>query len=187
MCVHTANAARFFPPIIVVTSNVTQKCQHRISRLFVQGFYALNTLYGTGVKWEFWVTNEISKRRWEKCITNRAEWNSSSVLHCNVTVAAWRREIHATSARLYNVLAGDENHFLPKYFDPDRRPPDFILYFNTLRLDLHSAWKLLKWQCQVYCYRKKCHFSTYEEVAGKSYSLEISFTVCQKYSIMMLD
>ena len=34
---------------------------------------------------------------------------------------------------------------------------------------------------------KQCHLSTYKEVAGKSYSLEISFTVCQKYSIMMLD
>ena len=51
-----------------------------------QGFYALNTLYGTCVTWEFWFTNEISKRRSEKCITNRAEWTSSSVLHCNVTV-----------------------------------------------------------------------------------------------------
>ena len=28
----------------------------------------------------------------EKCTTNRAEWMSSSVLHCNVTVVAWRRE-----------------------------------------------------------------------------------------------
>ena len=35
--------------------------------------------------------------------------------------------------------------------------------------------------------KKNVIFSTYEEVAGKSYSLEISFTVCQKYSIMMLD
>ena len=90
---HTANAAWFFSAIIVVTSNVMQKCQRRISRLFVSGIYALNTLYGTCVTWEFWFTNEISKRRWEKGITNRAEWTSSSVLHCNVTVAAWRREI----------------------------------------------------------------------------------------------
>ena len=70
-----------------------------------QGFYALNALYGICVTWEFGLTNEISKRRWEKCITNRAEWTSSSVLHCNVTDAAWRREnTHATSARLYKVL-----------------------------------------------------------------------------------
>ena len=27
------------------------------------------------------------------------------------------------------------------------------------------------------------HFSTYEEVAGKSYSLEIPYTVCQKYCL----
>ena len=117
-----------------------------------QGFYALNTLYGTCVTWEFWFTNEISKRRWEKCITNRAEWTLSSVLYCNVTVAAWRhentRDIGAALSQL-GKLAGDENLFPPKYFDPDRRPPNFILYFNTLRLDLHSAWKLLKWQCQV--------------------------------------
>ena len=57
-----------------------------------QGFYALNTLYGTCVTWEFWFTNEISKRRLEKCITNRAEWTLSFVLHYNVTIAAWRRE-----------------------------------------------------------------------------------------------
>ena len=116
------------------------------------GFYALNTFYGTCVTWKFSFTNELSKRRWEKCITIRAEWTSSSVLHCNVTVAAWRREnTRDVGAALYRLgkLAGDENRFPPKYFDPYRRPPDFILYFNTLRLDLHSAWKLLKWQCQV--------------------------------------
>ena len=117
-----------------------------------QGFYALNTLYGTCVTWEFWFTNEISKRRWEKCITNRAEWMSSSVWHCNVTVAAWRRQNTrdvGTAFKRLGKLAGDENHFPPKYFDPDRRPAVFILYFSTLRLDFHSAWKLLKWQCQV--------------------------------------
>ena len=116
-----------------------------------QGFYALNTLYRTCVTWELWFTTEISKRRLENCITNRAEWTSSSVLHCNATVAAWRREktcdVGAALLRL-GKLAGDENRFPPKYFDPDWRPPNFILYFNTLRLDLHSAWKLLKWQCQ---------------------------------------
>ena len=37
VCAHTANAAGFFPAIVVVTSNVTQKCQRRISRLFVSG------------------------------------------------------------------------------------------------------------------------------------------------------
>ena len=45
----------------------------------------------------------------------------------------------------YNVLgklAGDENSFPPKYFDPDRWPPNYR-YFNTLRLDLYSAWELL--------------------------------------------
>ena len=35
VCAHTANAALFFPAIIVMTSIVTQKCQRRISRLFV--------------------------------------------------------------------------------------------------------------------------------------------------------
>ena len=38
----------------------------------------------------------------------------------------------------FGKLAADENSFRPNYFDPDRRPPDFIGYFNTLRLDLHS-------------------------------------------------
>ena len=37
VCAHTANAAWFFSAIIAVTSNVTQKCQRRISRLFVSG------------------------------------------------------------------------------------------------------------------------------------------------------
>ena len=72
------------------------------------------------------------------------EQNERQVLFCTVTSRLLHDDakIHATSARLYNVLgklAGDENRFPPKYFDPDRRPPDFILYFNTLRLDLHSA------------------------------------------------
>ena len=35
VCAHTANAAWFFPATIVMTSNVTQKFQRRISRLFV--------------------------------------------------------------------------------------------------------------------------------------------------------
>ena len=38
----------------------------------------------------------ISYRNFEnkldKCITNGAEWKLSSVLHCNVTDASWRRE-----------------------------------------------------------------------------------------------
>ena len=37
VCAHTAKAARFFPAIIVVPSNFTQKCQRRISILFVSG------------------------------------------------------------------------------------------------------------------------------------------------------
>ena len=69
-----------------------------------QGFYALNALYETCVTWDFWFTNEILKRRWEICITNRAEWMSSSVFYCKVTVAAWRRENTRDVARLYNVL-----------------------------------------------------------------------------------
>ena len=32
------------------------------------------------------------KKKIKKCITNEEEGTSSSVLHCNVTVAAWRRE-----------------------------------------------------------------------------------------------
>ena len=37
-------------------------------------------------------------------------------------------KMHATSARHYNVL---ENWREMKYFDPDSRPPDFILYVTT--------------------------------------------------------
>ena len=48
VCAHTANAAWFFPAITVVTSNVTQKCQRRISGLFVSGVlcfkYALRNM-----------------------------------------------------------------------------------------------------------------------------------------------
>ena len=52
-------------------------------------------------------------------------------------------KIHTTLALLYNVLENwremKVNSFRPKYFIPDRRPPDFIRYFNTQVLDLHSA------------------------------------------------
>ena len=37
VCAHTAKAAWFFPAIIDVTSNVTQKFRQRIRRLFVSG------------------------------------------------------------------------------------------------------------------------------------------------------
>ena len=89
---HTANAAWFFPAIIVVTSHVTQKCQRRISRLFVSGVLCFKYALRKVCYMRILIYYEISKRRWEKCIINRAEWTSSSVLHCNVTVAAWRRE-----------------------------------------------------------------------------------------------
>ena len=116
------------------------------------GFYALNTLYGTCVSWEFWFTNEISKRKLENALLT--EQIEHQVLFCTVMSRLLHDDakIHATSAPLYNVLENwreMKTCFLPKYFDPDRRPSNFILYFNTLRLDLHSAWKLLKWQCQV--------------------------------------
>ena len=72
------------------------------------------------------------------------EQNERQVLFCTVTSRLLHDDakIHGTSARLDNVLGklvGDENRFPAKYFDPDRRPPDFILYFNTLQLDLHSV------------------------------------------------
>ena len=92
------HVAWFFPAIIVVTSNVTQKYQRRISRLFVSGFYALNTLYGTCVKWEFWFTNEISKRRLENALlTEQIEHQvpfctaTSRLLHDDAKIhARWR-------------------------------------------------------------------------------------------------
>ena len=67
-----------------------------------QGFYALNTLYGTCVAWEFYL---LMKFRKEKCITNRAK-NERQVLFCTVTSQLLHDDakIHATSARLYNVL-----------------------------------------------------------------------------------
>ena len=65
------------------------------------------------------------------------EQNERQDLFCTVTSRLLHDDakIHATSARLYNVL----ENWREKYFDPDWRPPDFILYFNTLRLDFHST------------------------------------------------
>ena len=51
------------------------------------------------------------------------EQNECQVLFCTVT----------------SRLLHDDAKIHAKYFDPDRRLSDFILYFNTLRLDLHSA------------------------------------------------
>ena len=69
-----------------------------------EGFYALNTLYGTCVTWEFWFTNEISKRKLENALlTEKIE---RPVLFCTVTSRLLRDDakIHATLARLYYVL-----------------------------------------------------------------------------------
>ena len=73
---------------VYLKGNITFVCAHTANG----SFHALNTLYGTYVAWKFWFTNEISKRRLKKCITNEEEWTWSCVLHCNVTVAAWRCE-----------------------------------------------------------------------------------------------
>ena len=104
VCAHTANAAWFFPAIIDVTSNATQKCQRRIIDYLCQGFYALNTLYGTCVTWQFWFTNEISKRRLENALLT--EQIERQVLFCTVTSRLLHDDakIRATMARLYNVL-----------------------------------------------------------------------------------
>ena len=69
-----------------------------------QGFYALNTLYGTCVTWEFWLTNEISKRRLENALLT--EQIERQVLFCTVTSRLMHDDAkkHATLARLYNVL-----------------------------------------------------------------------------------
>ena len=116
-----------------------------------QGFYALNTFYGTCVTWEFWFTIEISKRKWENALLT--ELIERQVLFCTVTSRLLHDDakIHATLARFYNVLENwrEMKTVFGRNFNPDKRPPDFIRYFNTLRLDLHSARKLLKWQCQV--------------------------------------
>ena len=62
----------------------------------------------------------------EKNIKNAllTKQNERQVLFCTVTSRLLHDDakIHATSARLYNVLgklAGNENSFPPKYFDPD--------------------------------------------------------------------
>ena len=92
VCAHTAKQPDSFPPSLSWHQMLPKNVYVALVDYLYQGFYALNALYGTCVKWEFGFTNEISKRRWEKCITDRAEWTSSSVLHCNATVAAWRCE-----------------------------------------------------------------------------------------------
>ena len=65
--------------------------------------------------------------------------NDRQVLFCTVTSRLLHDDakIHATSARLYNVLgklAGNANSFPPIYSDRDLCPPSFTQYFNTLNL-----------------------------------------------------
>ena len=115
-----------------------------------QAFPCFEYAYGTCVAWKFWFTNEISKRILRHALLT-TEWTSSSVLHCNgccMTTQKYRWRRHGFTIYWENWWK-KKNSFLPNYFDPDLWPPGFIQYFNTLRLELHYAWKILKWQCQV--------------------------------------
>ena len=155
-----------------------------------QGFYDLNTLYGTCVTWEFRFTNEISKRRLENALlTEKIE---RQILFCTVTSRLLHdnAKIHATLVRLYNVLENWRE--MKTVFGRNIliRADDLLILFDiSIRYDCIFILCENYWNDNVRfsVIVKKCHSSTYEEVARKSYSLEISFTVSQKYSIMMLD
>ena len=100
----SANAARFFPAIIVVTSNVMQKCQRRISRLFVSGVlcfkYALRNMLNENSDLLMKFRKEDEKN------ALLTEQNERRGLFCTVTSRLLHDDakIHATSARLYNGL-----------------------------------------------------------------------------------
>ena len=116
-----------------------------------QGFYALNTLYGTCVTWKFWLTNEISKRKLENALLT--EQIERPVLFCTVTSLLLHDDakIHATFARLYNVLENWRE--MKTVFGRNIliQTNDLLILFDmSIRydLDFHSTWKQLKWQCQ---------------------------------------
>ena len=65
---------------------------------------------------------KFQKKRLKNALPTKQ--NERQILFCSITsrLSHVDAKIHATSARLYNFpkkLAGNENSFLPKYFDPD--------------------------------------------------------------------
>ena len=104
VCAYTANAAYSFPPSLSWHQMLRKNVNVALVDYLCQGFYALNRLYGTCVTWEFWFTNEILKRRLENALLT--EQIERQVLFCTVTSRLLHdnAKIHATLARLYNVL-----------------------------------------------------------------------------------
>ena len=97
-------------------------------------FMLLNTLTGNVLHENFDLQMKFRKRRLENALLT--EQIERQVLFCTVTSRLLHDDakIHAALVRLYNVLENwreMKTSFRPKYFDPDRRPPDFIRYFNT--------------------------------------------------------
>ena len=93
-----------FPPSLLWHWMSCKNVNVALVEYLYQEFYDLNTLYGTCVTWKFWFTNEILKRRLEKALLT--EQIEHQILFCTVTSQLLHDDakIHATLARLYNVL-----------------------------------------------------------------------------------
>ena len=107
----------------------------------------------------------------------------SRLLHDNV-------KIHATLARLYNVLKNWREMKTVFRRNILIRTDDLLILFIFQHVTTRSSFYVKTTEMTNVRFSvivKKCHSSTYEEMAGKSYSLEISFTDSKNYSIMMLD
>ena len=93
-----------FPPSSLWHQMLRKNVNVALVEYLCQGFYALNKLYGACVTWEFWFTNEISKRRFENALLT--EQIERQVLFCTVTSRLLHDDakIHATLARIYNSL-----------------------------------------------------------------------------------
>ena len=139
-----------------------------------QEFYALNTLYGTCVTWEFWFTNAISKRRLENALLT--EYFALSRHGCCMTTRKYTRRCSGfiTSWK----IVGRWKQFSAEIFWSGQTTSWFysIFQYATTRSSFCVKTTETTMSGLVLSY-KKCHSSTYVEVAGKSYSLEISFTV----------
>ena len=93
-----------FPPSSLWHQMLCKNVNVALVDYLCQGFYALNKLYGTCVTWEFWFTNEISKRRLENALLT--EQIERQVMFCTVTSRLLHddEKVYATLARLYNFL-----------------------------------------------------------------------------------
>ena len=118
------------------------------------------------------------------------------ILRAPVTLSRWG---WLTDQRHFTVTVSRTFHWFDKlwtkltfddsWMDNVVLKPNLKVFLPLMYVTTRSSFcvKLLNDNVRFSVIVKNVIFFTYEKVTGKSYSLEISFTVCQKYSIMMLD